>query len=237
MLKDKSLNRQVNYSHVISYFLLILSTVGIFFIAEVIRAYLIEYELNSMFISFCVGFILFTPLVSLLLHPLLFSKVLPQNRSPLSIMLKNIGLVMVVQCLFFLIWITDAIAVYSIYVDHDSFLAKAFNITSQNRTDLTNHFYWGNIILACFFALLSLIIGVLPCLVAQLNNQGVVKNFAIAISFTKKNKISFLFYACVIALTTVLPLLYAPYLFLVCFPLAFTWVCTNIFQHYQVSIS
>lgn len=236
MLEEEQLDRPIKFPYLVSYLLLMLSTIGIFIIAEVIRAYLAEYELNSMYISFCVGFILFTPLVSLLLHPLLFSTLVPQVRSPISIMLKNIGLVMLVQCLFFLIWMTDAIAVYSIYVDQNSFLAKAFNITTNNRTDLTNHFYWGNLLLAWLFALLSLVIGVLPCLIAQLNDQGVVKNFALAISFTKQNKILFLLYSCVIALAIVIPLLYANYLFLACFPITFKWVFTHLFRHYQAGI-
>ncbi|GAA5133659.1 hypothetical protein [Thalassotalea piscium] len=236
MIEDKPTGRQINFSHLLSYLLLMLSTLGIYVISEVIRFYLIAYELNSMFISFCVGFILFTPLISLLLHPLLFSKESLKQRSPFSIMLKNIGLVMVIQCLFFLIWITDAVAVYSIYVDQDSFLAKAFNITKDNRADLTSHFYWGNLLLAWFFSLLSLVIGVLPCLIAQLNNQGVVKNFVMAISFAKKNKSLFALYACVIALATVMPLLYAHYLFVITFPITLFIIFFHLFRRYRIGI-
>lgn len=235
MLEDEPSNPRFNVFHLTSYGLLLLSTIGIFLIAQTIQFYLGEYDLNSMFISFCVGFILFTPLISLVLHPLLFSKKTLQHRSPFATMLKNIGLVMLVQCLFFLIWMTDAIAVYSIYVDQDSFLAKAFNITNENRTDLSSQFYWGNLLLAWFFALLSLVIGVLPCLIAQLNNKGVVKNFVAAYSFAKHNKLRFLSYSCIIALATVLPLLYTQYLFLVSFPLAFTLVFSHLFYYYKLT--
>ncbi|GHE79019.1 hypothetical protein GCM10011501_03680 [Thalassotalea profundi] len=215
-----------------SYVLLILSTIAILFIAELIRSYLIEYELGSMFISFCVGFILLTPLVSLLLYPLLLSSGLKQVPSPFYMMLKNIGLVLLVQLLFFFIWMTDAIAVYSIYVDQDSFLAKALNINNF-RADLSQEFYWGNLILACVFSLISLVIGVLPCLVAQLNNQGVVRNFVISITFANHNKVLFVVYACILAAIIVLPLLYTPFLFLLCFPIAFRYVCCDLFHRYQ----
>ena len=235
MLNDESLSGQFNFSHLMSNLLLMLATVGIYIIAQTIRFYLGEYELDSVFISFCVGFILFIPLVSLLLHPLLFSKKTLQQRSPFSILLKNIGLVMVVQCLFFLIWMTDAIAVYSIYVDQTSFLAKAFNITNDNRTDLSRHFFWGNLLLAWLLSLVSLVIGVLPCLIAQLNNQGVVKNFVVAISFAKQNKRIFLLYACIIALAIVLPLLFAPHFFLVSFPIAFVLIFKHLSRRFVAS--
>ncbi|MGB1198450.1 MAG: hypothetical protein ACPG46_05340 [Thalassotalea sp.] len=222
-----------NKSHIISYCLLMLSTFCIFAIAEFIRSYLITYQLSSMFISFCVGFILFTPLVSILLHPLLFNNLIIKQRSGLNIMLKNIGLVMVVQCLFFLIWITDAIAVYSIYVDQHSFLAKAFNMNNVNSTNYSVSFYWGNLLLAWLFAWLSLAIGVMPCLIAQLNNKSVVQNFIASLSFAKRYKCFFLLCAFLLACAVVLPMLYAHYLFFVCFPLVLTLIFTRLATRYR----
>ena len=201
-----------------------LATMGIFIIAEVIRYYLVKFELNAMFISFCVGFILFMPLISILLHPLLYFKHSTKQHSPFRIILKNLGLVMVVQCLFFLIWITDAIAIYSIYVDQHSFLAKAFNINNVNNVDLSVPFYWGNLLLAVLFSWLSLVLGVMPCLIAQLNDQGVIKNFSRSFSFAKQYKGVFLLCAITIGLVTMLSLLHFNYLFLLAFPLLFKFV-------------
>jgi hypothetical protein len=203
------------------YGLLLLATIAIFSIAQIIQSYLISYDLNSMYISFCVGFILFTPLVSLLLYPLVITKK-SNERSYLAILLTNAGLVLVVQSLFFLIWMTDAIAVYSIYVDQNSFLAKAFNITNDNHRNLTTPFYWGNLFLAWFFALLSLVIGIMPCLIARIDDKGVVKNFVAAFSFAWQYKIRLVLAALCIATATVLPLLYSPYLFLLTFPCILT---------------
>ena len=66
-------NNEAPTNKILSYSLLAFSTLAIFTIAEVICFYLSAYELNSMFISFCADFILFIPLVSLVLHPLILS--------------------------------------------------------------------------------------------------------------------------------------------------------------------
>jgi len=192
----------------------------IFFISEVIRTMLVSYELETMYVSFCAGFILFIPLVSLILHPLVFSKENQGYQFHLSAFLKNIGLVLIIQFVFFIIWMTDAIAIYSIYVDQTSFLAKIFNINTENRTDFSQQFYWANLILACFFALISLIVGVLPCLIARINNKGIVNNFVTAFSFAKNNKKTLMMYAVLLAISVVLPLLYVSYLFLITFPIS-----------------
>jgi len=204
----------------ISYGLLFFFALMIFFISEVIRTMLVSYELETMYVSFCAGFILFIPLVSLILHPLVFSKENQGYQFHLSAFLKNIGLVLIIQFVFFIIWMTDAIAIYSIYVDQTSFLAKIFNINTENRTDFSQQFYWANLILACFFALISLIVGVLPCLIARINNKGIVNNFVTAFSFAKNNKKTLMMYAVLLAISVVLPLLYVSYLFLITFPIA-----------------
>jgi hypothetical protein len=198
-----------------------MATVAIFSISQVIQFYLAAYELDTMYISFCAGFILFIPLVSLVLHPLLINKEGKQETFHFSTLLANIGLVCVVQFLCFLIWMTDAIALYSLYVDQNSFLAKVFDIKTQARGDMTFEFYCFNFALAWLFSLLSLIIGVLPCLIARIHNYGVVGNFAVAFSFAKKNKAAVSLYAILISFTVLLPLLFAKYLFLFVFPIVF----------------
>ncbi len=213
---------------IVSYALLLLSTLIIFSLAEVIRFYLSSYSLDAMFISFCAGFILFIPLVSLVIQPIFDKKISADSALKLSSFLGNVALVVVVQLLCFLIWMTDAIALYSLYVDQNSFLAKAFNITVENRADLSVEFYWFNIALACFFALLSLIIGVLPCLFSKIENNGVVANFASAFSFAKRHKKLMLFSALAIAVSVVLPLLYAKFLFLILFPLVLLVVFSQL---------
>jgi len=221
--------------HVISYGLLFIATCIIFAISEGIRSYLISYELNAMFISFCAGFILFIPLVSLVLHPIML--VDPENHElrKKSTLLANIGIVFVVQVLFFLIWMTDAIALYSIYVDQNSFLAKAFNISSESRTNLSTEFYWFNLFLAWFFALLSIVIGLFPCLIARIKNNGVVGNFMASFSYAKRNKLLFSSYAIVIALAVVFPLLYAKYLFLLAFPVVLSILIVHLGKSYITS--
>ncbi len=219
----------------ISYVMLIFATLFIFTIAEVIRFYLSAYELDSMFVSFCAGFILFVPFVSLLLHNLVIPNNI-ENRSSTKGIWANIGLVVVVQCLFFLIWITDAVAVYSIYVDQNSFLAKAFNITSANHVDLSMEYYWANLLLAWFFSWLSLAIGVLPCLVARLNNQGLVSNVVLGFSYAKQQAKQVILFALLIALSVVLPLLYAKYLFILVFPLIITLTFIQMSKNYLLTI-
>lgn len=203
---------------VISYALLLLATLVIFTLAEVIRFYLASYNLQNMFISFCAGFILFIPLVSLVLHPLYSHNTKDDDTIKLSSFLGNVALVVVVQSLCFLIWMTDAIALYSLYVDQNSFLAKAFNITAESRADLSVEFYWFNLALAWFFALFSLVAGVLPCLFSRTENKGVVGNFVLGFSFAKHHKKLLLLSSLAIALSVVLPLLYAKFLFLISFP-------------------
>ncbi|WP_206485421.1 hypothetical protein [Thalassotalea sp. G2M2-11] len=222
-----SLKRQV-----FSYSGLWLATGVIFAIAEYIRVLLASYEMNSMFVSFCAGFILFIPLVSLLLHPVIL--VAPENRvlRTKSSLLANIGIVFVVQVLFFLIWITDAIAMYSIYVDQTSFLAKAFNITSENTANLSTEFFVFNLFLAWFFALLSLVIGLLPCLIARLKNQGVVGNFMASFSYAKQYKKRFSGYSLLIAASVILPLLYVKWLFIFSFPVVLALVIVQLGKQY-----
>ena len=212
--------------------LLIAFTLFIFFMSEFIRHQLAEYELNSIFISFCTGFILFVPLVSLILHPMIFVSEENKKLRTVKTLLANIGLVFVVQFLFFIIWITDAIAVYSIYVDQTSFLAKAFNITSENRSDLSVEFYWFNLILAWVFALLSLVVGLMPCLIARIKNKGVVDNFVASFKFARRNKVIFLFSSFLIVLSVVFPLLYLNFLFIPLFPLILTLVIVKLGKYY-----
>jgi hypothetical protein len=221
-------------SKIVSIGLLIFSTISIFVIAEVIRFYLNAYELNSMFISFCAGFILFVPLVSLVLHPLMLSMF--GEKLKRSSIWANVGLVVVVQMLFFLIWMTDAIAVYSIYVDQTSFLAKALNITSENRADLSGEYYWANLLLAWIFAYLSLVIGVLPCLIARINPQGIVGNVVSAFSYMKPRKLFFLVLSLAISMSVVLPLLYIPYGFLITFPVIFACCFIYLAQRYATDL-
>jgi len=213
----------------VSYGLVFFASLVIFSISQVIQFYLITYNLPTMYISFCAGFILFIPLISLFLHPLLVNKEGNRETFHFNALLANIGLVSVVQLLCFLIWMTDAIALYSLYVDQESFLAKVFDIKTQARGDMTFEFYCFNFILAWLFALLSMVVGVLPCLVARLDNYGVVGDFVAAFSFSKKHKALMCLYALLITSSVLLPLLYSKYLFLVLFPSALIWVfvCLN----------
>ena len=225
--KDKS--QQTFLVKCSCYGLLVLSTLLIFAIAQTIQFYLKHYDISSMYVSFCAGFILFTPLVVLVLHPLIFVEKISEEYSHFSVLMKNAGLVLLVQCLFFIIWMTDAIAVYSIYVDQNSFLAKAFNINHTNSADLTTEFLWFNLLLAWLFSLLSLVLGIMPCLIARIDNNGVVKNFVAGFSFAKKFKAKFGVSALAIAVATVLPLLYMKYLFLLSFPI----VVASVFLYFS----
>jgi len=219
----------------LSYGLLFVATCLIFFVSEAIRNLLIAYELQAMFLSFCAGFILFVPLVSLVLHPIILVDP-PNNKLRCkSTLMANIGLVFVVQVLFFLIWMTDAIALYSMYVDNTSFLAKAFNVSGSNTTDLSTEFFWFNLFLAWLFALLSISIGLLPILMARINNKGTVGNFVASLSYVKRNKLLFTFYALVISLSVIMPLLHFKYLFLVLFPVSLACVLINVGQSYLKS--
>ncbi len=231
---EKPINHNKNITKAICYSLLFVFTLTIFVIAQIIEKTLISYDLNSMFVSFCAGFILFIPLLSLVLHPLAFNKDTTEIPFHFSAFVTNLGLVMVVQMLCFLIWMTDAVAIYSIYVDQTSFLAKAFNINAQNRADFSEHFYWANLFLAWFFAAISLVIGILPCLNARINNSGVVSNFVLAFSFAKTTKINIALYALLLSMSVVLPLLYAKYLFLVLFPVVLSIVFYQIVKEYHL---
>lgn len=217
---------------IVSYGLVFLASLVIFSISQVIQFYLNTYNLTTMYISFCAGFILFIPLVSLFLHPLLVNKEGNSETFHFSALLANIGLVCVVQLLCFLIWMTDAVALYSLYVDQDSFLAQVFDIKTQARGDMTFEFYSFNYILAWVFSLLSMIVGVLPCLIARLDNYGVVGDFVAAFSFSKKYKGLMCLYALLITFSVLLPLLYGKYLFLVVFPMTLTWVFVGINKKY-----
>lgn len=217
---------------VVSILLILIASIFIYGIAQLIQQLLVSYELTPMYISFCAGFILFTPLVSLALHPLLLANTDKAARLKTSALIVNVGLVMLVQGLFFLIWITDAIAIYSIYVDSNSFLAKAFNISSQNTDSLDKEFYIANVLLAWLFALLSLVIGVMPCLIARLKNLGVVGNFVASFSYFKGHKIQLLGYAFCLSAVVLLPLLFMDLLFIVLFPLTLTWIFISIARTY-----
>lgn len=234
-MPESTIPPQVTSNKFISYGLVFFATIVIFFISQVIQFYLAAYELDTMYISFCAGFILFIPLVSLVLHPLLLNKEGKQETFHFSTLLANIGLVCVVQFLCFLIWMTDAIALYSMYVDQNSFLAKVFDIQTQTRGDMTFEFYCFNFALAWLFALLSLVIGVLPCLIARLHNYGVVGDFVAAFSFAKKHKLAVGGYAMLTAVTVLLPLLYAKYLFLVIFPVVLVVIFTRLNKTYLQS--
>lgn len=221
-----------NYRNkMLSSFLLLAASLLIFAFALLIEQWLIEFNLSQMYISFCAGFILFTPLVSLVLHPLLFNDATGERGRKTALMM-NVGLVMVVQGLFFLIWMTDAVAIYSIYVDANSFLAKAFNISSDHRGTFSKEFFWANLLLAWLFSFLSLVVGMLPCLISRLKNLGVVGNFVSAFQFSKVNKLPLTVYAFYLAFSVVVPLMYVSYLFVVLFPLTLLCVFINISKRY-----
>jgi hypothetical protein len=228
-------NRAIPPVKIVSYALLLLATLIIFSLAEVIRFYLDSYNLNAIFISFCAGFILFVPLVSLVLHPIFFTKNNGETSIKLSSFLGNVALVVVVQFLCFLIWMTDAVALYSLYVDQTSFLAKAFNISIESREDLSVEFYWFNIVLAYFFALLSFTIGVLPCLLSRSENKGIVGNFVAAFVFAKRHKKMMLLASLATVISVVFPLLYANYLFLLLFPSVLLIVTSQLVKCTRVS--
>ena len=231
-MSDKAKKNTKINTKIMCYGLLFLFTLMIFFIAEVIRATLITYELSSIFVSFCAGFILFIPLITLVLHPLAFNQNETKTLFHFSAFVANLGLVVVVQVVCFLIWMTDAIAVYSIYVDQSSFLAKAFNINTHDKADFSRHFYWTNLLLAWFFACLTLVIGILPCIISRIKNIGVVSNFVIAFSFAKVNKKRIILYGLLIAISIVLPLLYSKYLFLIVFPAILSLLFFQIVKEY-----
>lgn len=220
---------------VFSYASVFFASLVIFFISQVIHFYLALYNITTMYISFCAGFILFIPLISLVLHPLLINKIGKRQTLHLSALLANIGLVCVVQFLCFLIWITDAIALYSLYVDQSSFLAKVFDIKTQARGNMTFEFYCFNFVLAWLFSLLSMIVGVLPCLIARLDNFGVVGDFVAAFTFAKSHKVMMCFFALLIVLSVLLPLLYAKYLFLGLFPMILVLVFNRLNTVYLLS--
>ncbi|SEL25763.1 hypothetical protein SAMN05216262_10857 [Colwellia chukchiensis] len=216
----------------LSGFLILFASVMIFAIAIAIQQLLASFELTAMYISFCAGFILFTPLVSLALHPLLLSSTPESNQVPKSNIIANVALVALVQGLFFLIWMTDAIAIYSLYVDTNSFLAKAFNISSKKEAYSSNSFYWFNISLAWLFAMLSLVLGILPCMIARLKNFGVVGNFVSAFKFARTQKWVLSLYAIGLAMAVLLPLMYSQYLFLILFPLTLIWLFIALTKRY-----
>ena len=232
-MTDEVSAKQNSRMKIVSYALLLFSTLVIYSIAQGISLLLKNYELSSMYISFCAGFILFTPLVSLLLHPLIFTDMSNKGRLQLSILMANFGLVLVVQCLFFLIWITDAIVVYSLYVDQNSFLAKSFGIASESKGNLGVEFYWANLFLAWFFALLSLVLGVMPCLIARIDNKGVVNNFVASFAYAKQFKVQFSFAALCLAMAVVMPLLYMKYMFLLVFPVVLASVFLYLSRLYS----
>jgi len=219
----------------VSYGLVFFSSLVIFFISQIIQFYLEAYDFTTMYISFCAGFILFIPLVSLVLHPLTLNKEGKRDTFHFSDLLANIALVCVVQFLCFLIWITDAVVLYSLYVDQNSFLVEAFDIQTQAKGDMTFEFYCFNFLLAWVFSLLSIFVGILPCLIARLDNLGIVGNFVAAFLFAKKQKRKLCLYALLITSSVLLPLLYAKYLFLVLFPVVLVSVFTRLNTAYLLS--
>ena len=223
---------RVSAEKTVSYGLVFFASLVIFFISQVIQSYLSAYNLSLMYISFTAGFILFIPLVSLVLHPLLVNKAGQRETFHIRALLANIGLICVVQFLCFLIWITDAITLYSLYVDQNSFLAKVFAIKTQARGDLTFEFYCFNFVLAWLFSLLSMIVGVLPCLIARLDNLGLVGDFVAAFSFAKSQLLLISLYALLIVSAVLLPLLYAKYLFVVVFPIVLVVIFTRLNKDY-----
>lgn len=222
---------------IMSYGLVFVASLVIFFISQVIQFYLGAYDFTTMYISFCAGFILFIPLVSLVLHPLLINKEGKSDTYHFNDLHANIGLVCVVQFLCFLIWITDAVALYSLYVDQNSFIAKVFDIKTQAKGDMTFEFYSFNFVLAWVFSFLSMVVGILPCLIARLDNFGVVGNFVAAFSFAKKHKGVMCLYALLIASSVLITLLYAKYLFLVLFPVTLVWVFIRLNKAYLLSVT
>ena len=223
---------RVSAEKTVSYGLVFFASLVIFFISQVIQSYLSAYNLSLMYISFTAGFILFIPLVSLVLHPLLVNRAGQRETFHIRALLANIGLICVVQFLCFLIWITDAITLYSLYVDQNSFLAKVFAIKTQARGDLTFEFYCFNFVLAWLFSLLSMIVGVLPCLIARLDNLGLVGDFVAAFSFAKSQLLLISLYALLIVSAVLLPLLYAKYLFVVVFPIVLVLIFTRLNKDY-----
>ena len=223
---------RVSAEQTLSYGLAFIASVVIFFISQVIQFYLFTYNLSTMYISFCAGFILFIPLVSLVLHPLLVNKAGQRETFHIRALLANIGLICVVQFLCFLIWITDAVTLYSLYVDQNSFLAKVFAINTEARGDLTFEFYCFNFVLAWLFSLLSMIVGVLPCLIARLDNLGLVGDFVAAFSFAKSQLLVMSLYALLIVSAVLLPLLNAKYLFLLVFPVVLVVIFTRLNKDY-----
>ena len=223
---------RVSAEKTVSYGLVFFASLVIFFISQVIQSYLSAYNLSLMYISFTAGFILFIPLVSLVLHPLLVNRAGQRETFHIRALFANIGLICVVQFLCFLIWITDAITLYSLYVDQNSFLAKVFAIKTQARGDLTFEFYCFNFVLAWLFSLLSMIVGVLPCLIARLDNLGLVGDFVAAFSFAKSQLLLISLYALLIVSAVLLPLLYAKYLFVVVFPIVLVVIFTRLNKDY-----
>ncbi len=224
----------INTRVMLSYGGLLMATCIIFAIAEYIRAMLLSYELTAMFISFVVGFILFIPLVSLVLHPLVTVRA-QQGQAKNSSVFANAGIALVVQILFFLIWITDAISLYSLYVDQTSFLAKVFNISGDKLSNMGEEFYWLNLFLAWLFALLSILIGLFPCLIARIDNRGVVASFIASFGYAKKHKALFSAFALLVALAVIVPLLYAKYLFLLSFPLMVSFLLRQLTRFYRAA--
>ena len=223
---------RVSAEQTVSYGLVFFASLVIFFISQVIQFYLSAYNLSLMYISFTAGFILFIPLVSLVLHPLLVNRAGQRETFHIRALLANIGLICVVQFLCFLIWITDAITLYSLYVDQNSFLAKVFAINTEARGDLTFEFYCFNFVLAWLFSLLSMIVGVLPCLIARLDNLGLVGDFVAAFSFAKSQLLVMSLYALLIVSAVLLPLLNAKYLFLLVFPVVLVVIFTRLNKDY-----
>lgn len=234
MSESKSL-AEFSGEKIVSYGLVFFASLVIFIISQVIQYYLATYNLSTMYISFCAGFILFIPLVSLVLHPLLLNSKGENTTFHFSGLLTNIGLVCVVQLLCFLIWMTDAIALYSLYVDQHSFLAKVFDIKTKIRGDMTFEFYCFNFLLACLFSLLSLVVGLLPCMIARLDNYGVVGDFVAAFSFAKQHKGMICSYALLITSAVLLSLLYVKYLFLVIFPIVLVLIFSRLNNAYLLS--
>ena len=77
-----------------------------------------------------------------------------------------------------------------------------------------------------------MVVGVLPCLIARLDNRGVVGDFVASFAFFKAHKALMCLYALIIASSVLLTLLYAKYFFLIVFPVSLVWVFIQLNKKY-----
>ena len=77
-----------------------------------------------------------------------------------------------------------------------------------------------------------MIVGVLPCLIARLDNLGLVGDFVAAFSFAKSQLLVISLYALLNVNAVLLLLLYAKYLFLLIFPVVLMVIFTRLNKDY-----